>query len=71
MAAERAGAFDRAEQAYRRMLSVDPKSETYWSGLGRMAERRGDPAEMETILRQAEQARGDQPPGLVLALARV
>jgi hypothetical protein len=71
MAAEQAGAFDRAEQAYRRMLTVDPKSETYWSGLGRMAERRGDPGEMEAILRQAEQARGDQPPGLVLAAARV
>ncbi|HEX3551657.1 MAG TPA: tetratricopeptide repeat protein, partial [Thermoanaerobaculia bacterium] len=70
LAAEQAGAFDRAEQAYRRMLAVDPKAETYWSGLGRIAERRGDPGELETLLHQAEQASGAPPASLVLSLAR-
>jgi hypothetical protein len=70
LAAEQAGAFDRAEAAYRRMLAADPKSETGWSGLGLLAERRGDPRELETLLRQAEQALGEQPANLVLALAR-
>jgi TPR repeat protein/predicted Zn-dependent protease len=70
LAAEQAGAFDRAEPAYRRMLAADPKSETCWSGLGRIAESRGDPRELETLLRQAEQALGAQPANLVLSLAR-
>lgn len=70
LAAEQAGAFDRAEPAYRRLLAADPKSETCWSGLGRIAERRGDPRELETLLHQAEQALGAQPASLVLSLAR-
>jgi TPR repeat protein len=70
LAAEQAGEFDRAEPAYRRLLAADPKSETYWAGLGRIAERRSDPAELEALLRQAEQALGAPPASLVLALAR-
>ena len=70
LAAEQAGAFDRAEPAYRRLLAADPKSETSWSGLGRIAERRGDPRELETLLHQAEQALGAQPASLMLSLAR-
>ncbi|HSS76671.1 MAG TPA: hypothetical protein VLV54_07970, partial [Thermoanaerobaculia bacterium] len=70
LAAEQAGAFDRAEAAYRRLLAADPKSETCWSGLGRITARRGDPGELETLLRQAEQALGEQPANLVLSLAR-
>jgi TPR repeat protein len=70
-AAEQAGELERAETAYRRLLAADPKSESSWSGLGRIAERRGDPRELQTLLRQAEQARGEQPPALVLSLARV
>jgi TPR repeat protein len=69
-AAEQAEAFDRAESAYRRALAIDPKSEEAWTGLGRLAERRGDPAEIEALLRQAERARGEEPPYLALALAR-
>jgi TPR repeat protein/Tfp pilus assembly protein PilF len=69
-AAEQAGAFDRAESAYRRALVIDPKSEGAWTGLGRMAGRRGDPAEIEALLRQAERARGEEPPYLALTLAR-
>ncbi|MFY9826615.1 MAG: tetratricopeptide repeat protein, partial [Thermoanaerobaculia bacterium] len=70
LVAEQAGAFDRAEQAYRRLLAAEPKSETYWSGLGRIAEHRGDPGELGALLRQAEQATGTLPAGIVLALAR-
>jgi TPR repeat protein/Flp pilus assembly protein TadD len=69
-AAEQTGDFARAEQAYRRMLTLDPKSEGAWIGLGRMVERRGDPAELETVLHQAAQARGEEPATIVLALAR-
>lgn len=70
VAAEQAGALDRAEAAFRRVLAVDPKSETGWMGLGRIAEKRGDPAELEALLRQSERALGDRPDYLVLALAR-
>ncbi len=71
LAAEQAGDFDRAEQAYRRMLAIDPKSEAAWNGLGRLAERRGDAAALESLLRQAERALGEEPAFLVLALAHV
>jgi TPR repeat protein len=70
LAAEQAEKYDAAEQAYRRMLAADPKSEAAWTGLGRITEKRGKPADVEAVVRQAERARGDVPALLELALAR-
>lgn len=69
-AAEQAGEVDKAEKAYRRVLALDIKSDNGWDGLARIVEHRGDTEGLEALLRQAEQARGDRPPSIVLALAR-
>lgn len=65
------GADDTAEQAYRRMLAIDPESAEAFRGLGRIAERRGAAAQLEALLAQAQRARGEQPVEMVESLARV
>jgi uncharacterized protein len=65
------GADDTAEEAYRRMLAIDPESAEAFRGLGRIAERRGAAAQLEALLAQAQRARGEQPVEMVVSLARV
>ncbi|HXO26775.1 MAG TPA: hypothetical protein VOA80_05495, partial [Thermoanaerobaculia bacterium] len=69
--ASAAGADDTAEEAYRRMLAIDPESAEAFRGLGRIAERRGAVAQLEALLAQAQRARGEQPVEMVVSLARV
>jgi tetratricopeptide (TPR) repeat protein len=47
-----AGLFDRAEQAFRRSLDLEPASVTAWGRIAAVQMSRGNPAEAEEILRR-------------------
>jgi Flp pilus assembly protein TadD len=68
--ASQAGQFDTAEQAYRRMLAMDPKSAAANAGLAHLLIARKQYPEAETLLRAAL-AEAPEDPALTAQLATV